>query len=225
MGRYKELNNEVSFPALAGFERLLIGAKEKLLVDEKCSPDPAEFLKIMGEKCKKIEIGDRKRLTEVNNWSFNFGTGSLMPVALTLGVSGVISKRTRMTVKESVCSYITTEPDEHLDMLKDFYGIEISACTGNARRVTLAKILGSESIRQYLKGRVHFRPSEEASWFHALSSHEPSDQVDQLYAEASEQLKEKYDKALKLSFVVLKKTKVKNGMLWAFWAWKKIAIV
>ncbi len=114
---------------------------------------------------------------------------------------------------------MVAEPREHFPYLNEYFGVEISACTGNARRVTLANVLSSQTMREYLHLRVQWSSSERDSYFRALQKPNSASAVYYLYYHGSEDQKKNYDSALKLSIAGLADTRVKSSHLRALWAW------
>lgn len=115
--------------------------------------------------------------------------------------------------------------DVVLDYLDEYCGVEISACTGHARRTPLSKVLGSQTMQEYLYRRVQWSSSDKSKYFRALQKTDSGLAVDDLYRDGSDDQKKNYDAALKLSMAALAETRVKSGHLRALWAWNGRAYI
>ena len=206
-------------------ERLLIGANPTLLRNRFCRPDKGAFVSKMSRIKALKELG-----THHGDWavsSINIATGvnmsALLPLSFNIGTT--LTKKPPISLRDLVCVNMVAEPRQHLPYLNEYFGVEISACTGNARRVTLANVLGSQTMREYLHHRVHWSSSERDSYFRALKTPNGASAVYYLYYNGSEDQRKCYDIALKLSIAGLADTRVKSSHLRALWAWGGLAYI
>jgi hypothetical protein len=114
---------------------------------------------------------------------------------------------------------MAVKPRELLPYLDTDVGVEISACTGNARRVSLAKLLACETVKEFIAYRVLWGSNLAVmdAYFRALSSGNVTKMKD-LYENSSEKQRELYDIALTESLTALKSTRVRGNHLRAMWA-------
>jgi Ubiquitin family len=77
------------------------------------------------------------------------------PKVITFQVQGQVKKIPEMTVKQSIWGKWTFKPERaNPGILNDYYGVEISHCTGNARRVPLKQILLMEPVQELLERQI-----------------------------------------------------------------------
>lgn len=103
---------------------------------------------------------------QVQFGSFGIGTG----------YQRQYKRRSKVTWKAQLVEAWKMEPDRRTpEVLETWSGLEVSACSSNARRRRLLRILGSETMRNYL-GNCQFEWSDEPcerAYFEALGSDNP----------------------------------------------------
>lgn len=220
-----ELNEHESFPSQERCPRLLIGANRfKLSKNISCRLDPASF-------SSKMEHENRLRIlgTSRTRWAWSDKITAQLSASAHLGLASFgpslsrdIQKKKGVTAKENLRAKMATEPGKHLPFLWKSLGVEISACTGNARRVTLIELLGTNTISKYLKNGtgLQWGPGEFDKWLDALAPKSVKGFCNR-YAEASRRnggrLAKHFDDALKLAFVALACTGLHGSSIDALW--------
>lgn len=223
-----ELNEDESFPSRQRYPRLLIGADMfKLSKNIGCRLDPTSFsskmddenrLRILGTSCTRWVWSD-KITAQLS------ASASLGPASFGLSLSRDFQRKKGMTAKENLRVKMATEPGKHLPFLWKSLGVEISACTGNARRLTLIELLGTNTISKYLKHDtgLHWGPGDFDKWLDALAPKSVKEFCKR-YAEASRRnggrLARHFDDALKLAFSALSYTGLHGSSIDAFWEYK-----
>jgi hypothetical protein len=122
--------------------------------------------------------------------------------------------REGVTLKDAhVAAWTSKAEDRDIEIIKDYYGVEISACTDNARRRTLFQILQSSTMRRYLEHHTEIETRDLRRYFTALDS----DNVD-TFIRRYKRHREPFAKILGKCFEVLKRTGTDSDYnLTAFW--------
>jgi len=115
--------------------------------------------------CEFSEYRDSETV-QVQISSFGIGTG----------YERQYKRRSKVTWKAQLVEVWKMEPDRRTpEVLETWSGLEVSACSSNARRRRLIRILNSHTMRNYL-GNCHFDWSDdkcERAYFNALGSDNP----------------------------------------------------
>lgn len=99
--------------------------------------------------------------------------------------------------------------------LQNLYGLEVSTCTENARRRSLAQILCSTTMRNFLEFRVDWSSNVKRLYFSTLESGNTEQFMKYL---RDKRYSQSFTEAVTLSFEALKKTgNDRNQTLCAFW--------
>jgi hypothetical protein len=200
-----------------GIERILIGAHSTLLNNTSCRPNTQDFFSAMSRRMALKYLGFNHGSWAIGpvNVSAALSTSSLLPFSLTGTVGTTITKKPQTSLRELLCTAIVADPrDVVVRYLNEYCGVEISACTGHARRIRFSRVLGSQTMEEYLYRRVLWSSSDRDQYFHALQNAD----INSLYRDGSDSQKKNYDVALKLSMAALAETRVKSGYLRALWA-------
>jgi hypothetical protein len=198
----KERQNE-SFPESTAPFKLLIGAGSIFKHNHECPITPDGFTESFLRHHSLRTIGtilpEYTTKTEV--------IAMINPPYFQFGVAWKFKKRNGSTLKEALLAAWLNEPEKrNPSILRYRLGVEISACTRNARRVPLSYLLASSSIRNYLKGIQFEWPSDECrnAYFEALQNRDPKS-FESLYT-LNKEWRQTFGKAVGLSFDVLIKT-------------------
>jgi hypothetical protein len=216
-----DINSIFSQAVHGGIERLLIGAHSTLIKNTSCRPNKQKFFSAMSGRLALTELGFKHGSWTIGpvNVSAALGTSSLLPFSFTGTVGTTITKKPQKSLRELLCTAIVADPrDVAVQYLNEYCGVEISACTGHARRIPFSKVLGSQTIEEYLYRRVRWSSSDRDQYFHALRKADSKSAIDFLYRDGSDGQKKNYDEAFKLSMAALAETRVKRGHLRALWA-------
>jgi hypothetical protein len=153
------------------------------------------------------------------NISAALSTSSLMPVSISGTVGTTITKKPPKSLRDLLCTTVVADPrDVVVQYLNEYCGVEISSCTGHARRIPFSKVLGSQTMQEYLYRRVPWSSPDRNQYFQALHKADSKSAIYYLYRHGSDDQKKNYDVALKLSMAALAETRVKSGHLRALWA-------
>jgi len=129
-------------------------------------------------------------------------------------------KRTEgVKLRDEVIAAWANQP-QHRDhrSLQNLYGVEVSTCTENARRRSLAQILCSTTMRNFLEFRVDWSSNAKRLYFSTLESGNTEQFMKYL---RDSRYSEPFTDAVSLSFEALKKTgNDRNQTLCAFWVLK-----
>lgn len=204
-------------------ERLLIGAHLTLLENRSCRPNKQDFYSTMSRKLALKDLG-----FEHGSWTIGpvsvsaaVSTSALLPVGISTTFGTTVTKKPPKSLRELLCTAIVADPrGVAIQYLNEYCGVEISACTGHARRIRFCKVLGSQTMEEYLQFRVQWSSTDKQEYFRALQNSDSKSALDFLYRHGSDEQKNNYDVALKLSVAALAETRVKNGHLRALWAWE-----
>ncbi|MCJ1426686.1 hypothetical protein MMC29_004589 [Sticta canariensis] len=156
----------------SGSERILIGAqKNPKLVWSKCSCSIHKLTHRMKERQHIHFLKTSKLFHYVDAKNLSMVAGGH---GLTLGGSITMKTQNGRSWKEGLLEVWENQPDaRHPRDLESFWGVTISLCTFNARRVRLTELLGTDSIK-YLLHPFRWSGSHiESEFFNAVSSSKP----------------------------------------------------
>jgi hypothetical protein len=203
--------------------RLLIGAWPKLLENPTCHKGNEFFTRMIAEDGRLRYVpSSLKDRYEFLLDSLQTGIPSAAPGAPTAGMTWKVKKNQARKMRDDVATLLLAEPCDNLHLLDQLYGIEISACTGHARRMTLAKLLASNTFKSLLNSRKLWADSVcKTRYFHTLESHDrPSTAFMQLL-ENDRHMPEyvkAYEDALKYSAAALTESKIDRDELIALYS-------
>jgi hypothetical protein len=130
-------------------DKLLIGTD--LHVNQSCSYTFPEF---------EMNYGDMMRtLGPVpSSWMLDGATMAVQitaPKVVAFQIQGNVKKVPETTMKQFILDKWRFQPDmANPGILNNYYGVEISHCTGNARRVPLKAILLMDSVQDFLERQI-----------------------------------------------------------------------
>jgi len=131
-------------------ERLLIGAHPILVKNLSCQPNKQKFFSTMSrrEALKDLGLNHGSWALGPVNVSAAVSSSALLPISLTATVGTAITKKPPKSLRDHLCTAMVADPrDVVLRYLGEYCGVEISACTGHARRIPLSKVLSSQPER------------------------------------------------------------------------------
>jgi len=125
-----------------------------------------------------------------------------------------------VTLKEALIGTWINEPIcRNPQVIENWLGVEVSACTKNARRRRLRQILGSSVMKGYLEG-IKFEwhdPDCKSRYFQAVRSDEPL-VFQKLYCDSDKQWRNDIGGAVAICFKAIMKTGLgSDSCLTAFW--------
>ncbi|KAH7346455.1 hypothetical protein BKA65DRAFT_502468, partial [Rhexocercosporidium sp. MPI-PUGE-AT-0058] len=192
-----------------GTERLLIGAPSSTLAvvsQELWSPNPRCSASIREARTRLREAGRLCIIGASKPYHYNDSN----QYQLQVGYSGVNASATRQykrvpgqSLKEILVELWAMEPEiRDPALLDDLHGVEISICTSNAQRVSLAQLLRLSSMRHLLRDFNWQDPGYCEEHFLTLEDTlRPKRLLDPLF-------KERFDYAVMLGLKMLSKTGV-----------------
>ena len=199
------------------YTRIVIGASVELSENNRrCRTDPEDRAEKLYYKGLARRLGASHaysyrdgRTVQVNAGHNGFG--------LSLGQS--YKRMEGVRLRDEIIVAWANQP-QHRDhrSLKNLYGVEVSICTENARRRSLAQILCSTTMRNFLEFRVDWSQSTKRLYFSTLESGNTEQFMrclrDRRYSKS-------FTNAVTLSFEALKNTgNDRNQTLSAFWVSK-----
>jgi hypothetical protein len=197
-----DLSSNIDQRSFDGSEQLLIGAPTlaELEINSKCRfsiSQARQKLRDMGRLCI---LGAAR--------SYFYSDGS--QYQLQVGYSGVNVSATKQykrnsgqTLKKVLVELWSMEPDlRDPKMLSDLHGVEVSPCTHNTQRVSLAYLLGLDCMASLLSGFSWKSEQYKNEHFETLKDH--SRELRQLNSEFREQ----FEQAVMLCLKMLSKTGV-----------------
>lgn len=222
------LDETTKFPVRGVIRRLMIGAR--LEENPDCATVDSEWdgkfkyeMKVHGFKGENPDIHGPF-------WTWN--RKIQIPVSLTVGLGPTklqVSANTEMERKpgsnllDCIRTRFATDPLKVLEVLEKYYGVEISACTGNARRVTLLKLLSSQTMQNLLRHQFKWKEGEQEKLLYALNR--DVDHVHELivhYRDVNTVLSATYESALTTAIVALAEwTGMTKHSIYALWVGKK----
>jgi hypothetical protein len=199
-----EMISNASTIKFNGTETLLIGAictaKRELAANSACQTaisNVREHLK---------DLGRLSPLGATKSYLFNDSTQFQLQVGYS-GINGAITRQYKrvpgQSLKDVLIELWAMEPDiRNPELLIDLYGLEVSLCTRNARRVSLSHVLSLKCMRSYLRSFKWEKEDFEAQYFDTLQgSSGPAKILDKNF-------KENFERAVMLCLRVLGKTGV-----------------
>jgi hypothetical protein len=204
-----DLEGAENFPR--SYDRLLIGASTYLTRNPRCSTTTSTFTREMRMKKRCRVFGTSYPSKYRDSQTAQVGISGY---GLAANYSEQFKIHKGVTLKDNVVgAWTSNEGERDINLIKNYYGVEISACTDNARRRTLFQILQSTTMRRYLKGNSEIRRSELDRYFTALDGAE----VD-IFISRYKKHRKAFAKILSKCFGVLKGTGTDSKhCLTAFW--------
>jgi hypothetical protein len=160
---------------------LLIGAGQCLHVRHECRTEPEEYARRMeeGEGDRLHELGTSKPVVERERTiNTQLGFAGVSVVGASIVNTEHHKLRSGRTYREAFLEMWTMDPAQrNPSVLKKLLGVEVSICTGNARRCTLLVILGSDTMRNYLASVGYWTEIPvglEQQYFELLNDSDPN---------------------------------------------------
>lgn len=130
-------------------DKLLIGAE--LTIKRSCDYTLQEFEMNYGSQI--CDLGPR-----ASSWKFDGGAVALQvaaPKIITIQLEGTFKKIPETTVKQSIWQKWKFKPERaNPEVLNNYYGVEMSHCTGNVRRVPLKVLLLATPVQELLERQI-----------------------------------------------------------------------
>ncbi|KAL4755606.1 uncharacterized protein BDW70DRAFT_165323 [Aspergillus foveolatus] len=162
-----DLNNVSAFPPSSREPRFLIGAT-RLSVNESCGLKVDQWT-LSVRSFQRLEVpGTRASKREQDAQTFTIGYNAF---GVTAGYQEQWKRRSGSTLKDrALVSWINEPEARNPSIMADHLAVEISACSGNARRQRLIRILACQTIRNYLRSIMLIWDHTEAEelYFRAL---------------------------------------------------------
>ena len=159
---------DATFPPNAEKTKLLIGAKI-FSINDSCALDLTDATTSLREQGLLASLGTRRSRMYIESGNI---AALVTPPGVQLGGQLQWKIRRGSTLKDSILAAWGRNPyHRDLRVLSGWYGVEVSVCTGNARRQRLGRTLGSWTMQNYLECAFLDWPSEECkrSYFEALN--------------------------------------------------------
>ena len=150
---------ELSHASFSGTEQLLIGAVPKLRRDSSCSVSHEQRTRLtnrfhMGSRMTVMNATQDTFLLESKTREINAGISKVL--SLGIKMSGSFKRQCGQPwVAALIEQWDPAKTGGTSEIFDCLIGVEISACTENARRVSLSRILLSDTMQQF------FRPSDD----------------------------------------------------------------
>ena len=120
-------------------------------------------------------------------------------------------KRRGQSLKQALVELWTTTPElRDPRLLEDFYGLEVSLCTQNAQRIQLGRILGLDSMCQYLRSFRWTSDSSKQAYFDALKCFREDSDAPQNTWEGHNQYQDDFGRAVLICLKALEKTGINH---------------
>lgn len=207
----ENLEGADNFPR--SYERLLIGAGKFLTPNWHCRTTQDDFTREMRAKklCRAFGTSYPSKYRESQTVQVGFASS----YGVGLNYSEEYKRREGVTLKDAVVASWTSEAEgRDIQIIKHLYGVEVSACTDNARRRSLFQILQSTTLKRYLRDHTEIKRSELEKYLQALDS----DDVDS-FIRRYKRNRKSFGKILAKCFEVLKGTGTDSDLcLTAFWS-------
>jgi hypothetical protein len=197
--------------------RLLIGAQRRLSTNANCALSGSKITLDFKLHRNLLALGTKQSATIKDAQNVQVG---LNVHGAQVSYGETWKRRAGTTYKEAVLGAWVNEPHRrNPNIVRNTIGVEISACTRNARRQRLARVLGSQTLKNYLTLLLHdnWATSEaEQRYFEVLNGHDINAFAD-LYLNRPD-LREKLGQAVALSLEALLTTGLgDNKQLCALW--------
>ena len=153
---YDSQSSRISF---SGTEQLLIGAVPKLRRDSSCSMSQEQRTRLtnrfhMGSRMAVMNATQETFLLESKTREVNAGISKILSLGIKVG--GSFKRQCGQPwVAALIEQWDPTKTGGTSEIFDCLIGVEISACTENARRVSLSHVLLSDTMQQF------FRPSDD----------------------------------------------------------------
>ena len=157
----------------SGNERLLIGARTSpKLVWNTCRCSTHKFTHRLRENQQLHFLETSGLFHYVDSRNISMVAGSR---GFALGLNVNIKTQTGRSWKEVLLEVWENQPDRrNPQVFESFWGVEVSLCTRNARRVRLTELLGTDSIRNLLRPFGWSDNHIRDAFYSAVSSPNPS---------------------------------------------------
>ncbi|KAK0721137.1 hypothetical protein B0H67DRAFT_578204 [Lasiosphaeris hirsuta] len=129
-------------------------------------------------------------------------TASLPGQSLSSSASLIAKRRRGVTARDLICASLVAQPFHHLNLLAGLYGIQISGCTGNARRTPLFDMLFTRTMRELARTHCPWT-HDHKRWEHFRHVLEPLDET-KMYRACTARQRLEYDRFLKLAIGTFK---------------------
>jgi hypothetical protein len=214
-----DLYGTSSFPANSQAIKLLIGSGSRLSKNNKCSMTQNDCTLKLREQSSLHHYNARRPVKERHSQTVSL---SVSGGGVQAGYGEEWRIREGSMLKECLLATWLNNPSErNPSIMAHWIGVEISGCTGNARRRRLCRILASQSMRNYLDSVVmDWEDDEECKrlYFEALSNQNIR-AFENLYIDASKERREKIGTAVAISLRVLFKSGLdRDQRLCAIWS-------
>lgn len=156
----------------SGSERILIGAQASpKLVWNRCHCSTHRLTHRLKEKQELHFLNTSSFFHYVDSKNLSMVAGGH---GLTLGANITIKTQNGRSCKEVLLEFWENQPDaRHPRTLENFWGVMISSCTFNARRVRLTELLGTDGIKNLLKPFRWSNSQIGNKFFNAVSNSDP----------------------------------------------------
>jgi hypothetical protein len=158
-------SRDTYFPDVDG--TFLIGGGSILQPQKSCPLTAENCRKEFWQQGRISHFGTKNSIVEVKTEAILM----INPPFLKVGGSAKFKKREGSTLKEALLSVWMNQPQKRdPSIVRHHLGVEISACTANARRIRLARLLASKGMRNYFD-RICFHWPDECRdrYFEALN--------------------------------------------------------
>jgi hypothetical protein len=201
-----DLYGSIPFANKSSTMRLLIGGGSRLSKNDKCSMMQNDCTRILREQSSLCHYNARRPFKERHSQTM---TLSMSYGGIQAGYGEEWRMREGSMQKECLlAAWINNPSERNPGIMAHWLGVEISGCTGNARRRRLCRILASGSTRNYLDSVVmDWEEDDECKqlYFAALSNPNIRSSED-LYIESSKERREKIGTAVAICLRVLMKS-------------------
>ena len=201
-----------------GNENLLIGAVaagcERLATKRDCNFDLENCRSALDHVGRVQMLGTVKEHTYKDSDTYQLQAGHS---GMSISASKQY-KRRGQSLKQAFVELWTTTPElRDPRLLEDFYGVEISLCTRNAQKVQLGRILGLDSMCQYLRSFRWKTDLAKQAYFDALKGFRDDSDALQHAWERHNQYQEDFGRAVLICLKALERTGINHkGQLSTF---------
>lgn len=213
-----DLDNDQAFPERSAGQLLLIGGTPKLLVNKLCQLDSEDWTAYMRSRMRLTVAGTQKDHKSRDSQTYTIGLS-------TFGVSATYQEQHKIrdgsTLKDRLIGKWSNQPGErNASIVADRLGIIVSACSENAKRERLARILGSYTIKNYLdSARFEWsQPETKKAYFDAMNDRDIRT-FERLYYSSERNIRENLGEAVAWSLRGLLETGTDSNLsLHALWS-------
>jgi len=183
---------------------LLIGAGSRVGKRDQCLSDAVSFTTRRMDQKRLVPLGVSQSRRFRDSQTF---TASVSAMGLNIGYQEQYKIRQGSSYRDAfIAAWQSDEGSSYVQTLKNWFGVEISYCTRNARKCRLTKILGSAAIKNHLDhGSFNWKSVIwENDYFAAMNSDDPR-AFEKLYGFNQDRM-EIYKNAIKRSLNALSNT-------------------